>query len=142
MAQGDFTSENLLTPEGSNQLISKMEALAKNFPQLLRTSQKSEDPGKSLEAFIRDRQEEFDDNVDFQDLMSDRLKKPVSEITPEDIKMYAMRQFKVEQSASPTSQSASPTSQFVLGQIITQGSNRFRVTGINSDGTPITEPVQ
>jgi hypothetical protein len=142
MAQGDFTSEDLLTPEGSNQLISKMEALAKNFPQLLRTSQKSEDPGKSLEAFIRDRQEEFDDNVDFQDLMSDRLKKPVSEITPEDIKMYAMRQFKVEQSASPTSQSASPTSQFVLGQIITQGSNRFRVTGINSDGTPITEPVQ
>jgi hypothetical protein len=93
------------------------------------------DPGKSLEAFVRDRQEEFDDNVDYQDLMSARLGKPVSDITPEDIKMYAMRQFNVEQSASPTSQ-------FVLGQIITQGSNRFRVTGINSDGTPITEPVQ
>ena len=135
MAQGDFTSEDLLTPEGSNQLISKMEALAKRFPQLSRTSQKSEDPGKSLEAFVRDRQEEFDDNEDYQNLMSDRLEKPVSEITPEDIKKYAMRQFNVEQSASPTSQ-------FVLGQIITQGSNRFRVTGINSDGTPITEPVQ
>jgi hypothetical protein len=126
-----------------------MEDLAKRFPQLSRTSQKSMDPGKSLKAFVRDRQEEFDDNVDYQDLMSDRLGKPVSEITPEDIKMYAMRQFNVEQSASPTSQSASPTSQsasptsqFVLGQIITQGSNRFRVTGINSDGTPITEPVQ
>ena len=135
MAQGDFTSEDLLTPEGSNQLISKMEDLAKRFPQLSRTSQKSENPGKSLGAFVRDRQEEFDDNEDYQNLMSDRLEKPVSEITPEDIKKYAMRQFNVEQSASPTSQ-------FVLGQIITQGSNRFRVTGINSDGTPITEPVQ
>jgi hypothetical protein len=148
MTQG-FDPKKIFTPEGFKTLTNTMEDLAKRFPELSRTSQKSEDPGKSLEAFVRDRQEEFDDNVDYQDLMSDRLGKPVSDITPEDIKMYAMRQFNVEQSASPTSQSASPTSQsasptsqFVLGQIITQGSNRFRVTGINSDGTPITEPVQ
>jgi hypothetical protein len=144
-----FDPEAIFTPKGFETLTKTMEDLAKRFPQLSRTSQKSEDPGKSLKAFVRDRQEEFDDNVDYQDLMSARLGKPVSDITPEDIKMYAMRQFNVEQSASPTSQSASPTSQsasptsqFVLGQIITQGSNRFRVTGINSDGTPITEPVQ
>jgi hypothetical protein len=155
MTQG-FDPKKIFTPEGFKTLTNTMEDLAKRFPELSRTSQKSMDPGKSREAFVRDRQEEFDDNVDYQDLMSDRLGKPVSDITPEDITMYAMRQFNVEQSASPTSQSASPTSQsasptsqsasptsqFVLGQIITQGSNRFRVTGINSDGTPITEPVQ
>jgi hypothetical protein len=134
MTQG-FDPKKIFTPEGFKTLTNTMEDLAKRFPELSRTSQKSMDPGKSLEAFVRDRQEEFDDNVDYQDLMSARLGKPVSDITPEDIKMYAMRQFNVEQSASPTSQ-------FVLGQIITQGSNRFRVTGINSDGTPITEPVQ
>jgi hypothetical protein len=92
MTQG-FDPKKIFTPEGFKTLTNTMEDLAKRFPELSRTSQKSMDPGKSLEAFVRDRQEEFDDNVDYQDLMSDRLGKPVSDITPEDIKMYAMRQF-------------------------------------------------
>jgi hypothetical protein len=85
MTQG-FDPERIFTPEGFKTLTNTMEDLAKRFPELSRTSQKSMDPGKSLEAFVRDRQEEFDDNVDYQDLMSDRLGKPVSDITPEDIK--------------------------------------------------------
>jgi hypothetical protein len=92
MTQG-FDPKKIFTPEGFKTLTDTMADLAKRFPELSRTSQKSQDPGKSLKAFVRDRQEEFDDNVDYQDLMSDRLGKPVSDITPEDIKMYAMRQF-------------------------------------------------
>jgi hypothetical protein len=67
MAQGDFTSEDLLTPEGSNQLISKMEDLAKRFPQLLRTPGKSMDPGKSKDAYIQTGLDAIRRNQDAED---------------------------------------------------------------------------
>ena len=67
MAEGAFTAEDLLTPEGSNQLISKMEDLAKRFPELLRTPQKSVDPGKSKEAYIQTGLDAFRRNPEVED---------------------------------------------------------------------------
>jgi hypothetical protein len=52
MTQG-FDPKKIFTPEGFKELTNTMEDLAKRFPDLLRTSQKSVNPGDSRSAYIQ-----------------------------------------------------------------------------------------
>jgi hypothetical protein len=52
MTQG-FDPKKIFTPEGFKTLTNTMEDLAKRFPELSRTSQKSQDPGLRRDAYIQ-----------------------------------------------------------------------------------------